>query len=104
MNVATHLIKVKGNIKDGKKRENELRDYVKEKIYTEIDSMYHPDLELFCVNEDDTIDVWVYVSSYSVTRPVVEHWLKDHIKEEGIHVKEFEIEKLLNEKFFIVTR
>ena len=44
MNVATHLIKIKGITKDGKKKENQLKDYVKEKIHTEIDSLYHPDL------------------------------------------------------------
>ena len=103
MNIATHLIKIKGTVKDGKKKEQELKDYVKEKIYKEIDSIYHPDLELFSVNEDNTIEVWVYVSGFGVTRQIVEQWLQDHIKEEGIDVKEFEIEKLLNEKFFVLT-
>ena len=103
MNVATHLIKIKGNVKDGKKRENQLKDYVKEKIYTEIDSIHHPDLELFRIDEDGTIEVWVYVSGFGTTKSIVEQWLQDHIKEEGIEVKQFEIEKLLNEKFFILT-
>ena len=103
MNVATHLIKIKGTVKDGKKRENEIKQYIKDKIYTEIDSIYHPDLELFHVDEDDTIEVWVYVSSFGIMRRIIEQWLQDHIKEEGIEVKSLEIEKLPNEKFFVLT-
>ena len=103
MNVATHLIKIKGIAKDGKKKENQLKDYVKDKIYTEIDSIYHPDLELFHVDEDGTIEVWAYVSGFGVTKRIIEQWLQDHIKEEGIEIKSLEIEKLLNEKFFVLT-
>ena len=103
MNVATHIIKIKGSIKDGKKKEKELKDYVKDKIYTEIDSIYHADLELFRADEDDTVEVWVYVSSFCVTRDIVDQWLKDHIKEEGTEITSIEIEKLLNEKFFVLT-
>ena len=103
MTIATHLIKIKGTVKDGKKKENQLKDYVKEKIYTEVDSIFHPDLELFRVDEHDTIEVWVYASGPGVTKRIVEQWLQDHIKEEGIEIKSLEIEKLLNEKFFVLT-
>lgn len=103
MNIATHLIKIKGTVKDGKNREKELRDYVKEKIYNEIDSTYHPDLERFYIGEDDTIEIWVYVSGFVATKKIVGQWLQDHIEEEGIEVREFEIEKLENENVFVLT-
>ena len=106
MVVATHLIKIKGIFRDGKKREKEIKDYVLKKINNEIDSIFHPDLELFHVDDDSTTDIWVYVSSlsYDVNEDMVKKWLNDHIKEEGIEIKSFEIEKLPNEKFFVMTR
>lgn len=106
MTIATHLIKIKGIVKDDKK-ENEIRDYIREKINDEIERIYHPDLELFRINEDGTVEVWVYVSDLSTEKcmkRIVERWLKDHIKEEGIEIKNFEVEKLPNEKFFILIR
>lgn len=102
MAIATHLIKVKGTVKDGKKREKEIKDYVKDKIDNEIDSMFHADLELFHIDEDGTADVWVYVGSLSGSiKYTVGVWLENHITEEGIEVKDFEIEELENERFFI---
>ena len=105
MAIVTHLIKIKGIVRDGKKREKEIKDYVLEKINSEIDDIFHSDLELFHVNDDGTTDVWVYVSalSYDVNEDIVKKWLNNHIKGDGIELKSFEIEKLPNEKFFIVT-
>jgi len=104
MAIATHLIKVKGTVIDGKKREKEIKDYVLEKINNEIEGMFHADLELFHIDDDDTTEVWVYVSGLSGSIDyTVEQWLKNHIKEEGIEVKDFDIEELPNEKFFVVT-
>lgn len=103
MAIATHIIKIKGKVEEGKKREEELKSYVLGKINSEIDSMFHPDLELFSVGEDGTTDVWVYVSNSYVTDDIVDKWLKDHITEDGIEIKGFEIEKLPNEGFFVMT-
>lgn len=105
MTIATHLIKVKGIVKDGKKREKEIKEYVKDKISNEIENMFHPDLELFRVDEDGTTEVWVYIGGLSGSIDfAIDQWLKDHIKEEGIEVKDFKIEELPGEKFFVVLR
>lgn len=102
MTIATHLIKIKGTVKDGKKREDEIKKYVKDKIHNEIDSIFHPDLELFRIDDDNNVDVWVYVCGLvGSIKYIVEKWLKNHITEEGIDVKNFDIEELKNEKFFV---
>lgn len=104
MVIATHLIKVKGIVRDEKKREKEIKAYVLEKINNEIEGMFHADLELFHIDDDGTTDVWVYASGLRGSIDyTVERWLKNHIKEEGIDVKDFEIEELPNEKFFVMT-
>jgi len=55
------LIKIKGTFDDDKWTEKTLRNFIDNKIKDEIESIYHPDLELFQV-KDGTIEVWVYIS------------------------------------------
>ncbi len=95
MRIATHLIKIKGTF-DNKWKEKELRDYVKDKI-KEIESFYHTDLELFKV-DDNKIEVWVYIHALpsEAKRNIIDKWLKDHIKEEGITIIYFDIEEKFN--------
>ena len=98
MAFATHLIKVKGEFDKEKWSEEELKEYVDKKI-EEIDSFFHPDLELFSVNmKENTIEVWVFIQTISETKDLKKHskrWLKNHIKEREITVKNLEIEEIL---------
>jgi hypothetical protein len=97
MRVATHLIKIKGNIDKNVWTEDKLDKYVRSKIDCDITSFYHADLELFGI-ENDVVNVWVFVSALSseVSRDIIDEWLKNHIKEEGITVTNLEIEELLD--------
>jgi len=94
MHIATHLIKIKGKIDKHIWTEEKLRNYVNSKIDDEIVCFYHTDLELFGI-ENEVINVWVFVSASpsNVSRDIIGKWLSDHIKEEGITVTSFEIEK-----------
>lgn len=98
MAIATHIIKIKGTF-DEKiyKQQKTLKDYVNNKIQNEIDSVLHADLELFKV-DGNNIEVWVYISAFpsEVTRDIIGKWIKDHIKEEGISVQNFEFEQLVD--------
>lgn len=93
MAFATHLIKIRGLINRFIWPEKKLKNYVNKKIKTEIDSVLHPDLELFKL-EDEKIEIWVYISALpsEATRDIVEKWLNDHIVERGLKVENFEIE------------
>lgn len=104
MAIATHLIKIKGTFDNEKWTDEQLRNFVNDKIKGEIESMYHPDLELFHA-EDRSIEVWVYISDLTSSKLLeknVRDWLKNHIKEEGLTVDNVEIEKSGN-GFFVVT-
>ena len=94
MTVATHLIKVKGIFDDKKWTEKQLENFVNDKINNEIESIYHPDLELFQIN-DKIIEVWIYVHALlsEVSEEIIRRWIKDHIKEEGLTVENLAIEK-----------
>jgi hypothetical protein len=97
MHIATHLIKIKGKINRNIWTEDKLGEYIRSKIDDNITSFYRADLELFGI-EDDVVNVWVFVSALpsEVSRDIIDKWLNDHIKEEGITVTEFEIEDLFD--------
>lgn len=104
MAIATHLIKIKGTFDDKKWTDEQLRNFVNGKIKYEIESIYHPDLELFRV-KDRSIEVWVYISDSAplkLLEETVRDWLKSHIKEKGLTVDNLEIEKSGND-FYVVT-
>jgi hypothetical protein len=94
MVIATHLIKVKGTFDDKKWTDEKLRNFVEYKIKDEINSVYHPDLELFQI-KDNNIEIWTYVSSV-LLKPLdktIRDWLDNHIREEGLTVESINIEK-----------
>lgn len=105
MVIATHLIKVKGEI--GQWSEGRLREYVDDKIVNEIDLSIHTSLEKFELKGNHA-EVWVYIHAFpsEITQKVIEDWLKNHIKEPDVNVKGFEIVKIASllddpPKFFI---
>jgi len=95
MNIATHLIKIRGTFDKDMWKEEELKDYVKSKIKNEIESVLHPDLELFKTDKS-TAEIWVYISTLpsEATRDVIDKWLEDHITEQGLTVVDFEVEEM----------
>jgi hypothetical protein len=95
MAVATHLIKVKGEI--GQWSEDDLKEYVEEKIVNEIDISFHTTLEKFVV-KGNYAEVWVYIHAFpsEISQDVIEKWLTDHIKEPSINVRGFEIVEIAN--------
>lgn len=95
MPIATHLIKVKGEI--GQWSHDDLKEYVDEKIVNEIDMSFYATLEKFEVKGNHA-EVWVYVHAFpsEILKKVIEGWLKDHTKESGINVKGFEIVEVAN--------
>ena len=104
MAIATHLIKIKGTFDDKKWTDEQLRNFVNNKIKDEIESFYHPDLELF-LTKDRSIEVWAYISdltSLKLLEKNIRDWLENHIKEEGLTVDNVEIEKSGN-GFYVVT-
>ena len=104
MAIATHIIKIKGTFDNKKWTEEQLRNFVDDKIKDEIESIYHPDLELFQV-KDRTIEVWAYIrdlSSLKLLEENIRNWLKNHIKEEGLAIENVDIEKSGN-GFYVVT-
>jgi hypothetical protein len=104
MAIATHIIKIKGTFDNEKWTEEQLRCLVRDKIKDEIESIYHPDLELFQV-KDGSIEVWVYISDLTpleLLEKNIRDWLKNHIKEEGLTIDNVEIEKSGN-GFYVVT-
>lgn len=107
MNLATHLIKIRGTFDKDIWKEEELKDYIKSKIKNEIESVLHADLELYKTDKG-TIEVWVFISALSskATRDIIDKWLEDHITEQGIAVIDFEVEErsslLSQENKFVV--
>ena len=92
--IATHLIKIKGTFNECWTEER-IEELVDEKINNEIDKIYHANLEKFQINGSD-IEVWVLIIAFpsEVTKKVVTEWFKEHIKEEGITVKDFVIREI----------
>lgn len=97
MAFATHLIKIEGSFDVQKWTEEKLREYVNEKISTEICSFYHTEIELFQI-KDNNVEIWVYISALpsEATNEIIEKWIKDHIKEDGIKIKEFKVKGIIN--------
>ena len=95
MSIATHLIKIRGTFDKDIWKEEELKDYVKSKIKNEIESVLHPDLELFKTDKS-IAEIWVYISALpsAATRDVIDKWLEDHITEHGLTVIDFEVEEM----------
>jgi len=107
MRIATHLIKIKGKIDKDIWTEEKLKTYVESKIDSEMQSLYHADLELFRV-KDEIVNVWVFISALpsEVSKDIICKWLNNHIKEDGISVTSLDIEKrfdLTNQKETFVT-
>ncbi|MEA2097959.1 MAG: hypothetical protein U9P70_02700 [Patescibacteria group bacterium] len=94
MAFATHLIKIKGSFDVQKWTKEKLRKYIDEKISTEIYSFYHAEIELFQIKKNN-IEIWVYISAFpsEATNRIIEKWIEDHIKEDGIETKEFKVEE-----------
>jgi hypothetical protein len=108
MHIVTHIIKIKGTF-DSSWDKKKLRAYVDLKIKNEIEDVLHPDLELFEA-KDGIIDVWVFITALpsEATDKVVEKWIKDHIKEDGLSVTESNVEMISNlcssqTKFAVIT-
>lgn len=109
MRIATHLIKIKGIFDkdiwghDHEIAETKLRQYVDTKIKDEIENLYHADLELFQI-DDNKIEVWVFISAfqYEASKDLIEKWLNEHIKEEGIKVIVFEIDEKSDNNFLVL--
>lgn len=92
MVIATHLIKIKGSVDKDKWTEETLREYIQKKIADEICPSFHAETELFSIKDNDA-EAWVYISAFpsEIGEDVIKKWLCDHIKEDGITVKDFEI-------------
>jgi len=108
MHIATHIIKIKGTY-DSSWDEKKLRAYVDLKIKNEIEDVLHPSLDLFEA-KDGSVDVWVFITGLpsEASYKVVERWIKDHIKENGLSVTEFTVEMIFNmcssdNKFAVLT-
>ena len=95
MAFATHIIKIKGRFNAQKWTKEELRSYVNKKISNEIESFYHTNIELL-QNLENNIEVWVYISALPSEAKLIGEWIENHIKEEGIMIKGFEVEKIMN--------
>ncbi len=48
--------------------------------------------------KNDDVEVWVYITAFPSEASVylIEKWLKDHIKEDGVAVKNFEVVEIAN--------
>ena len=97
MAIATHLVKIKGSFDKGW-NEKKLRNYIDEKINEEILSYFHANLELFKIDKNNTIQVWVYLQAFprEVTEEIIRSWFSNHIKEKGIEIKSLEIKEMIN--------
>lgn len=92
------MIKIRGALDENiYKEQKKIKEYVKDKIKDEIDPSFHTDLELFEIN-GNKIEVWVYIHAFpsEVTNDIIEKWIQDHIKEEGISVIGFEFKKIFD--------
>jgi hypothetical protein len=102
MPFATHLIKVRGNFSP-EWTEDRLREYVNRKIKEEIDDYFSTQIELFEIN-NNVIDVWVFISALIETnriKEMVDKWLREHVKEEGLTVENYEVIEILTPEHLI---
>jgi DNA-directed RNA polymerase beta' subunit len=95
--IATHLIKIKGSLDIEKWTEEKIKKYIDKKLKDEIESLYHADLELLRVKDND-VEVWVYISALpsEATEYMIKKWLNDHIREDSVAVKDVEIVEVVN--------
>lgn len=71
--------------------------------------LYYSSLDLFEA-KDGNVDIWVFITGLpsEASYKVVERWIKDHIKEDGLSVTEFTVEMIFNmcssdNKFAVLT-
>ena len=97
MPIATHVIKVKGTFDEKIWNEKKIEDYVDYKIENDIDETFSTDLELYSIT-DNNIEIWVLIFAYpsEVSNDIVDKWIKNHIKEEGLKVDSFTFEVLVD--------
>ena len=97
MPVATHIIKLKGTFDEKIWDEKKIEDYVDYKIENEIDETFSTDLELYNIT-GNKIEIWVFIFAYpsEVSDKIIDKWIKDHIKENGLKVDSFEFRKLVD--------
>lgn len=97
MSIATHIIKIKGTFDEKLWNEKKIEDYVDHKIENEIDETFNIDIELFKITGNN-IEIWVFIFAFpsEVDNGIIDKWIKDHIKEEGLKVESFEFEKLVD--------
>jgi len=97
MPVATHLVKIKGSFDEKIWDKKRIEDYVDYKIENEIDETFSTDLELYNII-DNNIEIWIFIFGYpsEVDNRIIDKWIKDHIKEEGLKVDSFEFEMLVD--------
>ncbi len=97
MAIATHLIKIKGSLDIEKWTEEKIKKYIDKKIKDETESYYHASMELLRVKDND-VEVWVYISALpsEATEDIIKKWLKDHIRKDGVTVKDFEVVEVAN--------
>ncbi len=97
MKFATHLIKIEASL--GQEWRDKIEEYVKRKI-EEVEDYYSADIEYLEV-KDKIVEVCVFVSALfesNFLKELVEKWIENHIREEGIEVINFEIREILNFK------
>lgn len=97
MSVATHVVKIKGAFDEKIWDEKKIEDYVDYKIENEINETFNTDLELYNITGNN-IEIWVFIFAYpsEVDNGIIDKWIKDHIKENGLKVDSFEFRKLVD--------
>lgn len=97
MSVVTHVVKIKGAFDEKIWDEKKIEDYVDYKIENEINETFNTDLELYNITGNN-IEIWVFIFAYpsEVDNGIIDKWIKNHIKEEGLKVDSFEFEKLVD--------
>ncbi len=97
MSIATHIVKIKGTFDEKLWNEKKIEDYVDYKIENEIDETFNTDLELINIT-DNNIEIWVFIFAFpsEVDNRIIDKWIKDHIKEEGLKVESFEFKQLVD--------
>ncbi len=97
MSVATHIIKIKGTFDKKIWNEKKIENYIFYKIENDIDETFNTDLEL-CNIIGNNVEVWIFIFAFpsEVDNGIIDKWIKDHIKEEGLKVESFEFEKLVD--------
>lgn len=98
MPIATHIVKVRGTFDEKIWNEKKLNNYVDNKIKNDIDKSFNTDLELFRIDPGNKIEVWVLIFAFpsEVSMGIIDRWIKNNIKEEGLNVDNFEFRILFD--------